>query len=49
MAPGFDFFLSEAELSETMGRKVDLRMASFQSEEFRQAALAEAFSAYEQA
>jgi predicted nucleotidyltransferase len=46
--PGFDFFLIEAELSELMGRKVDLQTANFLSPEIRQSALSEAVTAYEQ-
>lgn len=47
--PGFDFFLIEAELSQLLGRKVDLQTANFLSAEIRQSALDEAVTAYEQA
>ena len=46
--PGFDFFLIQAELSELLGRQVDLQTANFLSPEIRQSALAEAVTAYEQ-
>jgi predicted nucleotidyltransferase len=45
--PGFDFFLIEAELSEILGRQVDLQTANFLSPEIRLTALAEAVTAYE--
>jgi len=47
--PGFDFFLLEIELSELIGRKVDLQTANFLSPEIRQSALSEAVTIYEQA
>jgi predicted nucleotidyltransferase len=47
--PGFDFFLMEAELSKLLGSKVDLQTASFLSPSFRQSALSEAVTVYEQA
>ena len=47
--PGFDFFSIEAELSELLGRKVDLQTTSFLSPEIRQTALSEAVTVYEQA
>jgi hypothetical protein len=47
--PGFDFFLIQAELSELLGRQVDLQTANFLSPEIRRSALAEAVTAYEQA
>ena len=47
--PGFDFFSIEAELSELLGRKVDLQTTSFLSPEVRQSALSEAVTVYEQA
>ncbi len=46
--PGFDFFLMEAELSELLGRKVDLQTINFLSPEIRPSVLAEAVPAYEQ-
>ena len=46
--PGFNFFLIEAELSQLLGRKVDLQTANFLSSEIRQSALTEAVIAYEQ-
>ena len=46
--PGFDFFLIQAELSELLGRQVDLQTANFLNPEIRQSALAEAVTAYEQ-
>jgi predicted nucleotidyltransferase len=46
--PGFGFFLIEAELSQLLGRKVDLQTASFLSPEIRQSALSESVMAYEQ-
>jgi predicted nucleotidyltransferase len=48
-APGFDFFLMEAELSRLLGRKVDLQTSGFLSPEIRQSVIAEAVPAYEQA
>jgi uncharacterized protein len=47
--PGFDFFLMEAELSQLLGRKVDLQTLNFLSPEIRQSVLSEAVPAYEQA
>ena len=47
--PGFDFFLMEAELSQLLGRKVDLQTLNFLSPEIRSAVLSEAVHAYEQA
>jgi len=47
--PGFNFFLIEAELSQLLGRKVDLQTNNFLSTEIRQYALSEAIIAYEQA
>jgi len=47
--PGFDFFLLESELSELLGRKVDLQTASFLSPGIRQSVLSEAVIVYEQA
>jgi hypothetical protein len=47
--PGFDFFLIEAELSEILGRHVDLQTANFLSPEIRLSTLAEAVIAYEKA
>ena len=46
--PGFDFFLMEAELTELLGRKVDLQTINFLSPEIRPSVLSEAVSAYEQ-
>lgn len=46
--PGFDFFLMEAELSQLLGRKVDLQTLRFLSPEIRQSVLSEAVAAYEQ-
>ena len=48
-APGFDFFLMEAELSQLLGRKVDLQTLNFLSSEIRQSVLLEAVNAYDQA
>ena len=47
--PGFAFFLIQAELSEMLGRQVDLQTANFLSPEIRHSALKEAVTAYEQA
>ena len=47
--PGYNFFLIEDELSQLLGRKVDLQTANFLSREVRQTALSEAVVAYEQA
>jgi len=46
--PGFNFFLMEAELSQLLGRKVDLQTLNFLSPEIRHSVLAEAVPAYEQ-
>ena len=40
--PGLDFFAMEAELSNILGRKVDLNTSGFLSKYFRDQALAEA-------
>jgi predicted nucleotidyltransferase len=48
-APGFDFFLMEAELSQLLGHKVDLQTLNFLSPEIRRSVLSEAVPAYEQA
>ena len=47
--PGFDFFLMEAELSQLLGRKVDLQTLNFLSPEIRDSVLSEAVAVYEQA
>lgn len=47
--PGFNFFLMEAELSQLLGRKVDLQTLNFLGPEIRDAVLLEAVPAYEQA
>jgi len=47
--PGFDFFLMEAELSQLLGRNVDLQTLNFLSPDIRQSVLSEAVPAYEQA
>ncbi|MGD0005916.1 MAG: nucleotidyltransferase family protein [Anaerolineaceae bacterium] len=47
--PGFDFFMMEAELSQLLGRKVDLQTLNFLSPEIRPSVLSEAVSAYGQA
>ena len=47
--PGFDFFLIEDELSQLLGRKVDLQTVTFLSPEIRQSVLFEAVPVYEQA
>jgi predicted nucleotidyltransferase len=47
--PGFDFFLIEAELSQLLGRKVDLQTPNFLSSEIRRSAISESITAYEQA
>ena len=47
--PGFDFFLFEEELSQLLGRKVDLQTANFLSPEIRQIAIKESVTAYERA
>ena len=46
--PGLNFFLIEAELSQLLGRQVDLQTTSFLSQEIRRSALSEAVVAYEQ-
>ena len=46
--PGLDFFLMEAELSELLGRKVDLQTINFLSPEIRHSVLTESVPAYEQ-
>jgi predicted nucleotidyltransferase len=46
--PGFDFFLIEAELSQLLGRKVDLQTENFISPEIRRSILSEAVTVYEQ-
>jgi predicted nucleotidyltransferase len=45
--PGLDFFLMEAELSQLLGRKVDLQTLNFLSPEIRRSVLSEAVPAYE--
>jgi len=45
--PGLDFFLMEAELSQMLGRKVDLQTINFLSPHIRDSVLAEAIPAYE--
>lgn len=45
--PGYNFFLLEAELSQLLGRKVDLQTTNFLSPEIRNRALAETVVAYE--
>ena len=47
--PGYDFFLMEAELSQLLGRKVDLQTSAFLSPEIRNSVLSQAITAYEQA
>jgi len=47
--PGFDFFLMESELSQLLGRKVDLQTLQFLSPEIRQSVLSEAVPVYEPA
>jgi hypothetical protein len=46
--PGFDFFSMKAELSQLLGRKVDLQTLNFLSPEIRESVLSEAVNAYEQ-
>jgi uncharacterized protein len=46
--PGFDFFLMEVELSQLLGRKVDLQTLNFLSPDIRRSVLTEAIPAYEQ-
>ncbi len=48
-APGFDFFLMEAELSHLLGRRVELHTPNFLSPEIRRTVFSEAVAAYEQA
>jgi uncharacterized protein len=45
--PGFDFFSLENELSQILGRKVDLQTLHFLSPEIRNLVLSEAVPAYE--
>ncbi|MEW5869625.1 MAG: nucleotidyltransferase family protein [Chloroflexota bacterium] len=45
--PGWRFFLMEAELSEILGRKVDLQTANFLSPQIRGHAIAEAVAIYD--
>jgi len=47
--PGFDFFLMETELSQLLGRKVDIQTIGFLSPEIRRSVLSEAVPVYEQA
>jgi uncharacterized protein len=47
--PGFGFFVIEAELSQLLGRKVDLQTVRFLSPDIRQSALTESEIVYEQA
>jgi len=47
--PGLDFFLMQAELSDLLGRQVDLQTPNFLSLEIRASVLADAVPAYEQA
>ncbi len=47
-APGFDFFLMQEELSQLLGRKVDLQTIGFLSPEIRRSVLSEAVAAYVQ-
>ncbi len=47
--PGFDFFLIEAELSQLLGRKIDLQTRQFLSPEILESVLLEAVPVYEQA
>jgi predicted nucleotidyltransferase len=46
--PGLDFFLIEAQLSELLGRRVDLNTPNFLSPDIRQSVSQEALVAYEQ-
>jgi len=46
--PGFKFFMIQAELSNLIGRPVDLQTASFLSPEVLQSALSEAVKVYDQ-
>ncbi len=47
--PGFGFFAMEEELSELLGRKVDLNTPGFLSPRFREEVLAEAQVQYDEA
>lgn len=47
--PGFDFFSMEDELTQLLGRKVDLQTLNFLSPDIRSSVLSEAVPAYEQA
>lgn len=47
--PGFDFFSMEVELSQLLGRQVDLQTLNFLSPEIRPTVLTEAIPAYDQA
>ena len=47
--PGLEFFSMEAELSQMLGRKVDLQTLNFLSPEIRLTVVSEAVPAYEQA
>lgn len=47
--PGFDFFLIEVELSDLLGRKVDLQTMNFLSPQIRSAVITDSVVAYEQA
>ncbi|MFA5837740.1 MAG: nucleotidyltransferase family protein [Bellilinea sp.] len=47
--PGFNFFLMQTELSQLLGRKVDLQTLNFLGPEIRETVLSEAIPAYEQA
>ena len=46
--PGFEFFSMEAELSQLLGRKVDLQTPNFLGIEIRNQVLSESIAAYEQ-
>lgn len=46
--PGFEFFTIERELSQLLGRKVDLQTSNFLSPEIRRSAQAESITVYEQ-
>jgi predicted nucleotidyltransferase len=48
ISPDLNFFI-EAELSNLLGRKVDLQTTNFLNPEIRQSALSEAVIVYEQA
>ena len=47
--PGFEFFEIESQLSQLLGRKVDLQTLNFLSPEIRPTILSEAIPVYEQA